>query len=67
MVDWKATAGGIKPGEYVDFDLSVGPLPKATSMTFKALQTYSDGRPGVLDRRAGRRQQRRSRTTRRRR
>jgi uncharacterized protein YcnI len=43
VVDWKATAGGIKPGEYVDFDLSVGPLPKAESMTFKALQSYSDG------------------------
>jgi uncharacterized protein YcnI len=43
VIDWKATAGGIKPGEYVDFDLSVGPLPKAESMTFKALQTYSDG------------------------
>jgi uncharacterized protein YcnI len=43
VVDWKATAGGIKPGEYNDFDLSVGPLPKADSMTFKALQTYSNG------------------------
>jgi uncharacterized protein len=42
-IDWKATAGGIKPGEYVDFDLSVGPLPKTPSMTFKAIQTYSDG------------------------
>jgi periplasmic copper chaperone A len=43
VVDWKATAGGIKPGEYNEFQLSVGPLPKADSMTFKALQTYSDG------------------------
>jgi uncharacterized protein YcnI len=43
VVDWKATAGGIKPGEYAEFQLSVGPLPKADSMTFKALQTYSDG------------------------
>jgi periplasmic copper chaperone A len=43
VVDWKATAGGIKPGEYQDFNLSVGPLPKAASMTFKALQTYSNG------------------------
>jgi periplasmic copper chaperone A len=42
-IDWKATAGGIKPGEYADFDLSVGPLPKTPSMTFKAIQTYSDG------------------------
>jgi uncharacterized protein YcnI len=43
VVDWKATAGGIKPGEYTEFQLSVGPLPKADSMTFKALQTYSNG------------------------
>jgi uncharacterized protein YcnI len=43
VVDWKATAGGLKPGEYGEFQLSVGPLPKADSMTFKALQTYSDG------------------------
>ena len=43
VVDWKATTGGIKPGEYNEFQLSVGPLPKADSMTFKALQTYSNG------------------------
>lgn len=33
----------IKPGEYVEFDLSVGPLPEVSSLTFKTLQTYSDG------------------------
>ena len=43
VVDWKATAGGIRPGEYNEFQLSVGPLPKADSMTFKAIQTYSNG------------------------
>ena len=43
VVDWKATAGGIKPGEYTEFQLSVGPLPKADAMTFKALQSYSNG------------------------
>jgi periplasmic copper chaperone A len=43
VIDWKATAGGIKPGEYEDFDLSVGPLPNADSMTFKAIQVYSNG------------------------
>jgi uncharacterized protein YcnI len=43
VVDWKATAGGIKPGEYTDFSLSVGPFPKADQMIFKAIQTYSDG------------------------
>ena len=43
VVDWKATAGGLKPGEYGEFQLSVGPLPKVGSMTFKAIQTYSNG------------------------
>ena len=33
----------IKPGEYDDFEISVGPLPEVSSLTFKALQTYSDG------------------------
>jgi uncharacterized protein YcnI len=33
----------LKPGEYDDFDISVGPLPEVPSLTFKALQTYSDG------------------------
>ena len=44
VVDWKASAGGIKPGEYAEFQLSVGPLPKADSMVFKAIQGYSDGK-----------------------
>jgi uncharacterized protein YcnI len=43
VIDWKATAGGIKPGEYAEFNLSVGPLPKVDSMTFKAIQGYSNG------------------------
>jgi periplasmic copper chaperone A len=43
VIDWKATGGGIKPGEFAEFQLSVGPLPKADAMTFKALQSYSDG------------------------
>ncbi len=38
------TGGTIKPGEFDDFSVSAGPLPKdATSLQFKALQTYSDG------------------------
>jgi periplasmic copper chaperone A len=44
VVDWKATAGGIRPGEYAEFQLSVGPLPKAEKMVFKAIQSYSDGK-----------------------
>jgi uncharacterized protein len=43
-VRWKATAGGIKPGSFDTFTLSVGPLPKARSVSFGALQTYSDGK-----------------------
>ena len=44
-IDWTAdsSADAIKPGEFDEFDVSVGPLPKADSMTFKTLQTYSDG------------------------
>jgi uncharacterized protein YcnI len=33
----------LKPGEYDDFDISVGPLPDVPFLTFKTLQTYSDG------------------------
>ena len=33
----------LKPGEYDDFDISVGPLPDVPTLTFKTLQTYSDG------------------------
>jgi periplasmic copper chaperone A len=39
--DSKATS--IKPGEFQEFDISAGPLPKAPAMVFKTLQTYSDG------------------------
>ena len=41
-VAWKATDGGIKPGQFGQFVLSVGPLPKADSITFKVIQSYSD-------------------------
>ncbi|MFC1439403.1 YcnI family protein [Streptacidiphilus sp. N1-10] len=38
------SGGTIKPGQFQDFALSLGPLPTDTdSLTFKALQTYSDG------------------------
>ncbi len=41
-VTWKG--GEIRPGEYQDFSLSVGPLPTTrSSLVFKALQTYADG------------------------
>jgi periplasmic copper chaperone A len=45
QVDFRATskAAGIPPGQFDMFNLSVGPFPKAASMSFAALQTYSDG------------------------
>lgn len=42
---WTAdsAADAIKPGEFDEFDVSVGPLPDSGTLEFKALQTYSDG------------------------
>lgn len=41
-IDW--TGGSIAPGQYQDFQVSVDPLPSdTTSLTFKAVQTYSNG------------------------
>ena len=37
------SGGAIKPGEFQEFSASMGPLPKANELVFKALQTYSDG------------------------
>jgi uncharacterized protein YcnI len=38
------TGGTVKPGEFEEFEISVGPLPDdVDSLTFKALQTYSSG------------------------
>jgi periplasmic copper chaperone A len=44
-IDWTANsaATAIKPGEFDEFVLSAGPLPKADAITFKAIQVYSDG------------------------
>jgi uncharacterized protein YcnI len=42
-VTWTATDGGIAPEQYQNFDVSVGPLPDAGTMTFTADQFYSDG------------------------
>jgi uncharacterized protein YcnI len=45
VIDWKATAGGgIEPGQFDEFQVSAGPLPKVAAMTFKVIQTYSDGK-----------------------
>lgn len=43
-VTWTATGPGIAPNEYAMFSMLAGTLPANTSsLTFKALQTYSDG------------------------
>jgi uncharacterized protein len=44
-ITWTAQKGaGIAPGQFDEFDVSVGPLPSsAKSMSFPAVQTYDDG------------------------
>jgi uncharacterized protein YcnI len=43
-ITWTATAGGLSPGQYEDFAVSVGSLPgRPGPVVFKALQTYSSG------------------------
>jgi periplasmic copper chaperone A len=43
-VTWTATGPGILPDEYATFSMLAGTLPSnASSLTFKAIQTYSDG------------------------
>jgi uncharacterized protein YcnI len=43
-ITWTAAAdNAIKPGQFQEFDISVGPLPEKDQLVFKALQTYSDG------------------------
>jgi len=42
-VTWTATGGGIQPGQFQDFDLSLGPLPESGDLVFNARQTYSSG------------------------
>jgi uncharacterized protein YcnI len=44
QITWTASKGvEIKPGQFQEFDVSLGPLPSAGQIVFKALQTYSDG------------------------
>lgn len=41
---WTADANSaLKPGEFGEFNISVGPLPTTNAVTFKVLQTYSNG------------------------
>lgn len=44
-VTWTADAGTqVSPGEFAEFDISVGPVPDVPSIAFTATQTYSDGK-----------------------
>lgn len=35
--------GRIEPGEFQEFEISVGPLPETDELEFKTIQTYDDG------------------------
>jgi uncharacterized protein YcnI len=41
-IDWTATGGGTEPNGFQAFDIIVGQLPKTSTLTFKAIQHYSD-------------------------
>jgi periplasmic copper chaperone A len=44
VVEFDAAAGGgIAPGQFQEFALSVGPFPDADSLAFSVVQNYSDG------------------------
>ncbi len=44
VLTWTAVGdSGIRPGQFQEFAVSLGPLPKVNTMVFKTLQTYSDG------------------------
>ena len=42
-VRWNATTGGIRPGQFQDFQVSLGQLPESGRLVFTAVQTYSTG------------------------
>jgi uncharacterized protein len=44
-IDWTATGpdSAVKPGEYDEFLVEAGPLPKVDRLEFRVVQTYSDG------------------------
>jgi uncharacterized protein YcnI len=43
VVEFRATEGGIAPGQFQEFALSGGPFPEADTLTFPTVQLYSDG------------------------
>lgn len=43
-ITWTAVPSAVlKPGQFQEFEVSLGPLPKVNQIVFKALQYYSDG------------------------
>ncbi|WP_054811645.1 YcnI family copper-binding membrane protein [Nocardia arizonensis] len=54
-VTWTADPGtpGIAPGQFQRFVLSVGPLPEQQTLSFAAVQTYSDGKTVAWDQPVG--------------
>lgn len=49
-VTWTAAAGTrIAPGEFEEFELSVGPLPEAEQLVMPAIQTYEGGKVVAWD------------------
>ncbi|RZU54313.1 uncharacterized protein YcnI [Krasilnikovia cinnamomea] len=44
-ITWTAADANsqIKPGQFQEFEVSLGPLPATNQIVFKSLQTYSDG------------------------
>ena len=42
-ITWQASAGGVPPEQYQDFDISAGEMPASGSLTFAVDQSYSDG------------------------
>jgi uncharacterized protein YcnI len=45
VISWTADDedAAIQPGEFIEFPVSLGPLPEVEQLIFRTLQTYSDG------------------------
>lgn len=55
-VIWQAVQRGIKNGEFEEFQLSAGPLPRASALVLPVFQTYKDGTVVTWDQTGGGRQ-----------
>lgn len=43
QITWTATGEGVQPGQFQDFPVSMGQLPRSGELVFRAVQTYSTG------------------------